>query len=110
MAVPQKVENLSMLRSIYTTCGHIPKICFILPPGQLFNHVFETLLIIFRNSKQPTVEISLNQRRHKENVVHLQNGILLFSLQIWEHGIWRQMDKTTEKKYHIEWYKSGQER
>jgi hypothetical protein len=39
MVVQQKVGNQSTSRLSYTTVGHIPKGCSILPQGYLLNHI-----------------------------------------------------------------------
>ena len=65
---PQKIGNQSTSRPNYTTLGHIHK-------GHLLNHVHCSFIHNFQ--KLETTKTSLNQRIAKENVVHLNNGVLL---------------------------------
>ena len=73
MVVSQKVGNWSTSRPSYTTLGHIPKACFILPQGHLLNYV---LCGFIHNSPQKlqTPWMPLNRRMDKENV-HLHSSV-----------------------------------
>ena len=58
----------------YTTV-HIPKTCSTISQGHVFHYVYSTL--IYNSQKLETSQIPLNERKNRENVVHLHNGMLL---------------------------------
>ena len=56
---------------------HIPKGYTLTPQGHLFNNAHSSN--IHNSQNLETTQIPLNQRRDRENVVHLHNGVLLSS-------------------------------
>ena len=75
MTVSQKIGNRSTSRSSYSTPGHIPKGCPILPQGRLLNSVHNCFA--HNSQKLERTQMYLNRRMDEENVVHLHSGILL---------------------------------
>ena len=78
--VPQENGNWSSSGSIFITLRHASKVCFILPKGNLLNHVY--FCSIYNNQKLDSTYISLDRIIHKENIVCMHNGLLLSYLKI----------------------------
>jgi hypothetical protein len=69
------------------------------PQRHLLNYIHSSF--IHNNPKLKTAQMSLSWRMDKENVIHLNDGILFSYLKQRHHEFCRQMDGTWE--YHPEW-------
>ena len=74
MLIFKKIMKQPSSRHRNTTFGYMPKGCSIIPQGHVHNYVYSSIVCHSQNLK--TTKMALNQRIHKENVVHLHNEVL----------------------------------
>jgi hypothetical protein len=77
LEVPQKIGNRSTWRPSYTTCDHILKRRLTIPWGHMLHYIHSGL--IWDRQKLEITTVFRNGIMDTENVIHLHNGILLFS-------------------------------
>ena len=71
----KKIRKQSTSRPSRTALGYVPKNVQLYHKNLCSTMFIAALFVIVRNWKQP--RMLLNQRKDRENIIHLHNGVLL---------------------------------
>ena len=105
MEVPQKTKNRVTIWSSNLTPGHISRQNY---NSKRYMHLCVHSSTIYSSQDMETTSILTDRWMHKEDVVHIRNGILFSHKKEWNNAIRSHMDGP--RHYHTKWSKSDKEK